>query len=145
MFAKSNGWRRIGIVLTVAWFLYMAYLASVSFVGLKVGDGLFVLTIPSKTTLVKKGTPPKCTQAERDPHYKEGGLIPLDDLYAPRGMRCIHLLGGTDDITKIVPERHEFLWRPLLKFVFVPPILMWCFVLCGFFSIRWVAAGFKQR
>lgn len=118
--SRTNGWQRIGVVLSVAWLIAAC-------------------AIVFRATTDHSASSPFLNISSA---YCQPGAPRI-----PKSQTVMHLsefnLGCPEKY--IVPETKSMNWLSILSFTFVPVLLGWAFVLALIKIIQWVAAGFRKR
>jgi hypothetical protein len=119
MLSRTNGWQRIGIVLSVVWLI-----AACSF---------FLVTTS------RPGASPFLSISSA--HCQPGApQIPSSQ----KRLRLSEAVLGCPE-KYIVPETQGTNWLSTLVFLFGPILLAWALAFALVQTIRWVAAGFRKR
>jgi hypothetical protein len=120
MLSRTNGWQRIGIVLSVVWLI-----AACSLVFL--------------VTTSHSGAGPFLSISSA--HCQPGApQIPSSQKH----LRLSEAILGCSE-KYIVPETQSINWLSTLVFLFCPILLVWGLAFALVLTFRWVAAGFRKR
>lgn len=151
MLSRPNGWQRIGVVLTALWLIFVFSLGAIGYLSLERGHGPFVLTIHGDVVVIKKGTESRCTQKAPEKRINPDpvtGTIPFGDvlpLSNTAGCMPGHYIEGTPDVTRKLPDKHDFQYADMLGTAIIPPVVAWILIYIAVVVIRWVMEGFRRE
>ncbi|HWG88477.1 MAG TPA: hypothetical protein VN679_11905 [Candidatus Acidoferrales bacterium] len=157
MLNQLNGWQRIGAVLAVMWIAFVLGKGLIGYSALETGQGAFVRTIPGQVVVVQKATAAHCTQVDPEPAPPSGSStsgLSLSSIFhrpygddVPSGFHCTinHFIAATPDLTRTLPDRHDFQFSRMFVTAFAIPALVWLLIWIAMATIRWVAKGFHSK
>lgn len=137
---RLNRWRRMGMLLSVLWLLFLAGLGWASYT--RQGGGYFVETFPGQDVSAAPTTPDWCTQVDPEPPAKPDG----EGHHDAYGHFCTdaHFIPGEYRIAR-TPDQHHIMWKRWLFFAFVPLVAAWALTYLLIICFRWLAAGFRKN
>lgn len=155
---KLNGWHRIGVVLSVGWFLFLTANAVEEYITIKNSPrasyaGFFLSRELSDEEVFGKPPAPRMTADKFLDSNAQGKDVaagtgnPFDDL-VPQKRKALH---GEWDVVSEVPVStaapHQVLhfnYGKFLALALIPVISAWVGAYLIVWVTRWVIAGFKR-
>jgi len=141
MIINFNGWQRIGVVLSVLWFIFIITVATTQFFN-HPERSAYVEIIPGKSRLIK-GSEPHCTKPSPALSFTANEISPaaLDQYLA----KCGYVNGAPDRLLHLTPDHYHFMFGKLAAIAIFPVLIAWCAVYLLIFIAHWVLAGFRNR
>jgi hypothetical protein len=138
---KLNGWKRIGVVLSTLWLMFVLASAYIAYINDDT-TSMFITTTPEKVVVITKAVPGRCTKLEPAP---TGTSIFASVPFAP-GVYCPdgHYIKGTPAKSTTLPAQHRLATLVVLIAAIIPILLVWLLVQLLLVCIRWIVAGFRQ-